>query len=55
MKLFYSSNCLSRGHPASGARMMMNNENETETGMINAVQMIAGCCNTAVEEVELIV
>ena len=53
MKLFYSSNCLSRGHPASGACMMMNNENET--GMINAVQMFAGCCNTAVEEVELIV
>ena len=49
MKLFNSSNCLSRGHPASGARMMMN-----ETGMIPAVQMFAGCCNTAVEEVELI-
>jgi hypothetical protein len=51
MKLFNFSNCLSRGHPASGARMMMKNE----TGMIRrAVQMFAGCCNTAVEEVELI-
>ncbi len=52
MKLFYHSNCrLSRGHPASDARMMMKNE----TGMIRrAVQMFAGCCNTAVGEVELI-